>query len=140
MSTLTFVTGRKLPDQAAAGFLLASLTSATVRDALVVQACRGLDAAYGGARSYGLLTGTGPGPDIPSGDSTGLPEWEPGRSQEEYLSGFARIMTGRTAAPPDWDRVDAATALLGPLYAAATDVPMAACGTLLAWLSPWQGP
>ncbi|NKX54905.1 DUF4192 domain-containing protein [Arthrobacter mobilis] len=127
-------TGAGLPDQDMAAFLLASLECTAVRDALVVQICLGLDAACGGAHSCGLLTGTTPGTDFPAGARTALPEWSPGRSPQEYGSDFARILTGSTAAPPDWGRVEAAAQLLGCLYAAAGTVSRAACGTILTWL------
>ncbi|MFD1213330.1 DUF4192 domain-containing protein [Arthrobacter sp. GCM10027362] len=128
------VTGGGLPEQDMAAFLLASLECTGVRDALVVQVCLGFDAAYGGALGSGLLTAPRPGTGFPAGTGTGLPEWEPDRSPGEYGSGFARILTGSTASPPDWGRVDAAAKLLASLYTAAEATPRAACGTILAWL------
>jgi hypothetical protein len=104
------ITGTGRPDQEMAAFLLASLDCTGVRDALVVQICLGFDAAYGGARSCGVLTAPEAGRDFPSGARTALPAWEPAQSPEAYGSGFARILTGSTAGGPDWARVDAAAA------------------------------
>ncbi|MCG2624197.1 DUF4192 domain-containing protein [Arthrobacter sp. I2-34] len=128
------ITGPGLPGQELAAFLLASLGCTSVRDALVAQICLGQDAAYGGALSCGLLTAPGPGGDFPGEAPSGLPPWEPARSRQAYGRDFARILSGGSASPPDWPRVDTAARLLGTLYAAAEDSPRAACGTVLAWL------
>lgn len=128
------LTGAGLPDQDMAAFLLASLGSTAVRDALVAQICLGQDAAYGGARSCGLPAAPGPGGDFPDGAPTELPPWEPARSRQAYGRDYGRILSGGSSAPPDWARVDAAATLLGTLYAAAEATPRAVCGTVLAWL------
>ncbi|NKX49477.1 DUF4192 family protein [Arthrobacter deserti] len=125
---------RGQPDQQTAPFLLASLGSTAVRDALVVQICLGLDAAYGGAHGCGLLTGREAGGGFPGSGRPELPEWRPARSPRSYGRDFARVLTGDTSAPPVWARVDAAATLLGGLYSGGEGTARAACGTVLAWL------
>ena len=127
------ITGPGLPGQEMAAFLLASLGCTAVRDALVAQICL---RRCGLRRRAQLRPATAPGPggDFPDEAPSQLPRWEPARPRQAYGRDFARILSGGSASPPDWPRVDAAARLLGTLYAAAEATPRAACGTVIAWL------
>ena len=121
-------------------FLLASLTSFHVRDAVIVLICRGLDAAYGGAVSSGVLTGTEPpGIDVPPTGPIPYATWKPGKTLDAYRRIFDAVLLGNSSQAPQWARVDRAANLLVGLYCGSAGQSKAAAGTLLAWIEWARG-
>ncbi|MCW2133304.1 DUF4192 domain-containing protein [Arthrobacter sp. VKM Ac-2550] len=121
-------------------FLLASLTSFHVRDAVIVLICRGLDAAYGGAVSSGVLTGTEPpGMDVPLTGPFPCATWKPGKTLDAYRRIFDAVLLGNSSQAPQWTRVDRAADLLVRLYCGSEGPSKAAAGTLLAWIEWARG-
>jgi hypothetical protein len=131
---------RSAPGPERIPFLLASLTSFHVRDAVVVLICRGLDAAYGGAVSSGVLTGTEPtGVDLPPTGPFPCATWNAGKTLDAYRRIFKAVLLGSSAQAPQWVRVDRAADLLVRLYCASDGQSKAAAGTLLAWIEWARG-
>lgn len=131
---------RSAPGPERIPFLLASLTSFHVRDAVIVLICRGLDAAYGGAVSSGLLTSTEPtGIDVPPAGPFPCATWEPGMTFDAYRRIFDAVLLGDSPQAPQWARVDRAADLLLGLYYGSEGPSKAAAGTLLAWIEWARG-
>ncbi|MFZ3452405.1 DUF4192 domain-containing protein [Arthrobacter sp. 7Tela_A1] len=111
------------------GLLLASLEAKPVRDAVLVLAALGLNAAVDGARHW--LAPAGAGPDSP--DPNGLS----GTPDAGHV--FRSVLIGRSREAPDWDRLDRAYLLFHSLLADADGEPAAALLTLLGWLEWARG-
>jgi hypothetical protein len=143
-----------------AAFLLASLTSRTVRDAVLVLAAHGLPAALAGAVAHGLLEADEDGasavypekwnssgapafPELPTaGAEPGAPSLFPDTRLEpasETGTVFRDILSGQYPDPLDWGRVDAAGRLLAGLCGAADGPVVAPVLTMLGWIEWARG-
>ncbi|WP_026554245.1 DUF4192 family protein [Arthrobacter sp. 35W] len=148
----------KLPDDAVAGYLVASLHSVAVRDAVLVMAAAGIQTAMDGAWCAGLLvpaTGRAFKPTMPAataaerariaGDAERDKGWDGADFGVVLMAGTADA-PGSAAAPspdpaaiPNWDRMDCAEQLLGHLARAAEGSARAAALTMIGWIQWCKG-
>ncbi|KRF06155.1 hypothetical protein ASH00_07775 [Arthrobacter sp. Soil782] len=131
-------------------FLLAGLTSAPLRDSLIVLAAAGSDAAQEAAVAAGVLPADPEEEQLPYACDalmTGLQALRPtgglprpaDREDNEDPSTLFRDVFLATLSVPDWDRLDAAhTRFLG-LTAVASGEPRAALLSILGWLEWARG-
>lgn len=119
---------RDRPDRA--GYLLASLHCRAVRDALLVLAALGREAAMDGAAALDLLQPRAGGTTA----STARPD-----GAEAAAARFGLVLLGECETPPDWRRLDAAFELFRELVAAASGEARAALNTMMAWLEWLRG-
>lgn len=140
------------PDAATSGFLLASLESLTVRDAVLVSCSVSVRAAVQGAAACGLLAAITTEVILPHA-------WRPTPSEREALRArfeaqpgssagaaeefgaaeFGAVLMGESGNRPDWCRIDGAAGLLDYLARAASGEPEAGALTMLGWISWCRG-
>ncbi|MDJ0357430.1 DUF4192 domain-containing protein [Paenarthrobacter sp. PH39-S1] len=132
------------PAATTSGYLLASLESVTVRDAVLVLASVGAQLAFAGALGYGLLAEN-------EQDIVRPVPWEPTTREgvalrSSFSAGddllwqdFGRVLMGEGASDPDWNRLDKMDELLTHLSRAASGEPRAAVLTMLAWAQWCRG-
>ena len=130
-------------------FLLAGLTSAPVRDSLIVLAAAGVDAAQEAAVSAGVLPVDPEEVELPYAcDALKNVQYvQPGGVSAEPAdpengdnpAALYREVFLATLSVPDWDRLDAAHALFLGLTAVASGQPRAALLSILGWLEWARG-
>lgn len=111
------LSGGRAPDDARLDLLGASLGRPALRDAVIVAAALGGAAGWRGSEAVGALgndPSCAPPPAFPGGLSPeavccAVDRWEAGESDEEAsidaALDFSRVILGRTAARPEWDRI-----------------------------------
>lgn len=146
------VTGPAAPaaglDRDLTAYLVASLGSRTVRDAVLVLAALGLDTAVDGARSNSLLHLDGDHAELPEscrimlGDRAGRSAPDGARQDSPGSAAgcdFGGVLAGRYGGRLAWGRLDSAHGLFAALSAAAADEPRAALLAMLAWIEWARG-
>ncbi len=132
------------PAAATSGYLLASLESLTVRDAVLVLASVGAQLAFAGVLAYDLLTESGRDVVRPVPWELTTGEREALHSSFRACAGFSGqdfgpVLMGQGTSDPDWNKLDKADELLIHLSRAASGVPRAAALTMLAWTQWCRG-
>ncbi len=129
-----------------AAHLLASLVSRPIRDAVLVLAALGWEAAANGLEGNTVRpTGTGPA-HLPASARTLLgldPDQplpvEPMESAQAHARDFCDVLIGQYRGQLQWGQVDAAHTLFSRLSAVAVGEPRAALLTMLGWIEWARG-
>ncbi|GAA1339636.1 DUF4192 domain-containing protein [Arthrobacter roseus] len=130
-----------------AAYLIASLESKDIRDAVLVLAASSPENAMEGARACNLVK---PGPSnsnalIPSALVGALKTLPLSLRERDHAIGgrpeelFAAVLIGTTTTPPLWARLDLAYNLFRLLNAVATGEPQCALLTMLGWIEWARG-
>lgn len=133
------------PDVAA--YLIASLESRDIRDAVLVLAASGIDEAMEGARACNLVkpeTCTSlplvPLSLVGAVEQLEVPFRDSGNAVGDGSEGlFAAVLIGTTPTPPLWTRLDQAYDLFRLLAAVAAGEPQRALLTMLGWIEWARG-
>lgn len=120
------------PDLETAAHLLASLTSRTMRDAVLVLSGLGKDVALQGAAGLGLLRGS-------ASAGTARTDADPDTPEGSAADRYCNVLIGRYRGQLQWQRIDTAHHHLSRLSAVAEGEPLAALLTMLGWIEWARG-